>query len=263
MLIDAHLHILAKDGFVLAMIQQMDVLQEEKGLVLALPDDWIFMGARCGGNDDVLNAVKQFPDRLIGGVYLDPRDPDVLDTLRRYVDHGFRAVKVHPTVGFYMDDPICLPVYEEIQKLRLPIVLHAGLTNVPYVDTRKTTNSKFANPIYIDGVIRLFPQINWIIAHMGWPFFETVWGLVQYNDNVYMDLSGPHAPMNGLDKIAREGLGFTCDVDLFERMIWGSDGIETERFFNMIHTKLTRMNQDRHIPTIFGGTIARLLGLAQ
>ena len=263
MLIDAHLHILAKDGFVEGMIQQMDDLGVDKGLVLALPDAWVFLGARCGGNDDVLAAVKQFPDRLIGAVYLDPRDAGVLDTLRRYVDQGFRAVKVHPTVGFYMDDPVCMGVYEEIQKLHLPIVLHAGLTNIPYVDAGRTTNSKFADPIRLDGVIRLFRQINWIVAHMGWPFFEVVWGLVQFNDNVYMDLSGPHAPVNGLDKIAREGAGYTCDVDLFERMIWGSDGIETERFFNMIHSKLTDLNQQRHIPAIFGGNIARLLRLEQ
>ena len=261
MQIDSHLHVLFKDSFVREMIEQMDSLGIEKGLVLALPNDWVFMNARCGGNEDVLKAVKDYPDRLIGAVYLDPRKSDVLDTLRRYADEGFQAAKFHSTEGFYMDDPMCFPVYEELQKLGFPIVFHAGLTNMPYMDSRKTTNSKFSNPIYIDGVIRLFPQINWIVAHMGWPFFETVWGLVQFNDNVYMDLSGPHAPINGLDKIAREGFGFTCDVDLFGRMMWGSDGIETERFYNMVRSKLTKMGQEDNIPDIFGGNIARLLGL--
>ena len=261
MLIDAHLHILEKDGFVADMIGQMDRLSVEKGLVLALPSEWVFLGAHCGGNDVVLQAVRQHADRLIGAVYLDLRRPDAVDTLKRYADAGFRAVKLHPTEGYYVDQPQFNPIYEEIQKIKLPIVVHCGLTNIPHTDPRQTTHSKYADPLTLDGVLRLFPGINWIIAHMGWPFYDVVWGLVQYNDNVYMDLSGPQAPINGLDRIQREGFGYTCGVDLFERMIWGSDGIDTELYLNMARDKLSQLTDPATVRRIFGGNIAHLLGL--
>ena len=261
MLIDAHLHLLLAEGFAGGLIEQMDSTGIEKGLVMALPNEWVFMGSRCGGNEDVLKAVKEFGDRFIGGVYLDPREPDVLDTLHRYADEGFRAAKFHPTAGFYMDEPKFFPVYQELEKLGWPVTVHAGLTNIPYADSSKTTHSKFADPIYLDGVIRLFPKINWIIAHMGWPFFETTWGLAKFNENVYMDLSGPLAQINGLDKIAREGLGFDCGVDVFDRMVWGSDGVEIEEAFNRTQSKIIDMGRHEKIPSIFGQKITELLGL--
>ena len=90
---------------------------------------------------------------------------------------------------------------------------------------------------------------------------NVVWGLVQYNDNVYMDLSGPQAPINGLDRIQREGFGYTCGVDLFERMIWGSDGIDTELYLNMARDKLSQLTDPATVRRIFGGNIAHLLGL--
>jgi len=263
MLIDGHLHILQRDGYVKELLNQMDDLGIQRGVLLGLPTEWAFMGSLCGGNEHVRRAVQQNPDRFIGGVYLDPRDPDSVDTLHRYADAGFRTAKLHPTAGFFLDDSSCFRLYEELDKMGWPVTVHCGLTNVPYADgSGRTTHSKYAHPIYLDGVVRLFPRIKWIVAHMGWPFFDVVWGLVQFNDNVYMDLSGPHAQINGFEKIRREGFGFTCDVDLFGRMIWGSDGIETLRFFHQTRDTLQRLRADR-IRDVFGQTMAALLGMAE
>ena len=262
MLIDAHYHLLINDGYISDAIKEMDELGIEKTVITGLPGEWMFMGCMCGTNEDVLKVVKSHPDRFVGSVYLDPRQKDVLDTLHRYADESFKAAKFHSTVGYYMDNPEYFPVYEELNNMGWPATVHCGLTNLPYANQpERTTDSKFADPIYLDGVLRLFPKINWVIAHMGWPYFDIVWGLVQFNENVYMDLSGPYPPINGLDRIRREGFGFTCDVDMFSRMIWGSDGIDTGKYFKIARKKLIELGQEKNIEAIFGGTMVSLLGL--
>ena len=260
MLIDAHLHVHLYEGMVEGIIKGMDSLGIEKGLMLGATRE-IFFRAECGNNEDVLKVVKKFRDRFIGGVYLDPRDPNAIDILHRYIDQGFLCAKFLPFVGYYMDKPEFFPLYEEMNKLGLPAVVHCGLTNVPFSNRNdKTTHSKYCDPIYLDGIVRLFPKVNWIIAHMAWPFFDVAWGLAQFNDNVYLDLSGPHAPVNGLRRLEREGQGFTCDVDLFSKMVWGSDTIDAPLYFNYVKDLMIRVGKKDMMPAVFGGTIEGLLG---
>ena len=262
MIIDGHFHILKRDGFVAETLREMDELGIDKTLLLGLPQDqWMFMGSVCGGNREVHEAFREHPDRFEASVYLDPREPDAIETLHRYRDAGFRGAKFHPVAGYFMDDPLYFPLYQELDELGWPATVHCGLTNIPYIDgSGRTTHSKHGDPIYLDGVVRRFPNVTWIIAHMAWPWFELAWGLVQFNQNVYMDLSGPLTQTNGLRKIEREGFGWTIPgVNLYERMIWGSDNIDTAKFFHSTRESLDRIGQKELLPSIFGGTIEQLL----
>ena len=264
MIIDGHFHVLCRDGFLSETLRDMDSVGIEKTLLLGLPQDqWMFMGSVCGGNREVAGAVREHPDRFVGSVYLDPREPDAIDTLHRYRDAGFCGAKFHPVAGYCMDDPDYFALYRELDELGWPATVHCGLTNIPYIDgSGRTTHSKFGDPIYLDGVVRLFPHVKWIIAHMGWPYFDLAWGLAQFNENVYLDLSGPLTQVDGLRKIEREGMGWMIPgVNLFEKMIWGSDNIETAKFFCATRETLQRLGQADRLPAIFGGTVARLLGL--
>ena len=108
MVIDGHFHILQRDGFVDDTLREMDALGIDRTLLLALPQDqWMFMGCVCGGNREVREAVQQHPDRFIGSVYLDPREPDAIDTLHRHQDAGFRAAKFHPVAGYFISRLDC------------------------------------------------------------------------------------------------------------------------------------------------------------
>ena len=47
-------------------------------------------------NDKTMEAIDQYPDRIIGFVYLNPRDPHAIDDLHRCMKHpGMRGVKFH------------------------------------------------------------------------------------------------------------------------------------------------------------------------
>jgi len=97
---------------------------------------------------------------------------------------------------------------------------------------------------------------------MAHPWYDMAWGLADFNENVYLDLSGPHAQVNGLNKIEREGFGFLIPgVDLYARMIWGSDNIDTVGFFERTRQRLMQLGCEKYLEGIFGNTIARLLNL--
>jgi predicted TIM-barrel fold metal-dependent hydrolase len=64
-----------------------------------------------------------------------------------------------PPAGFFPDDKRCLPLYEEIEKRGVPILVHTGQTNIqirsPDPKKRMATDSRFAHPFHLDKISRL------------------------------------------------------------------------------------------------------------
>ncbi len=42
-----------------------------------------------------------------------------------------RGLKLHPTAGFYPDDPMCFPLYEKAQELGVTVLFHCGTQPYP------------------------------------------------------------------------------------------------------------------------------------
>jgi len=106
-------------------------------------------------NEEVLKAVKAYPDRIIGFVRLQPWFDDVLDDLDFYIrDCGFKGIKLHP-----MQDMACLlieptydAIFEKAAKYRVPILIHSG--TVPW-----TMPGQFAD------LALMYPEVKIIMGH--------------------------------------------------------------------------------------------------
>ena len=61
-------------------------------------------------NDKVMSACDAHPDRIVGLCYLNPRDPNAIEELKRCMDHpGMRGVKFHSWKhGYYPDNNMAL-----------------------------------------------------------------------------------------------------------------------------------------------------------
>ena len=96
--IDFHQHLLIKrDPKGKRLIRYMDLNGIEKAVVHGSPTAvWSW----CGDNEDVLDVVSKYPDRLIGSVHIDLRNCKELEELDRYHEEGFRWVKMFPNLGF-------------------------------------------------------------------------------------------------------------------------------------------------------------------
>ena len=71
--------------------------------------------------------------RLVHFVMVDPRRKGAVSILEKGVtEQGARGLKLHPTTGFYPDDPVCCPFYEKALELNVPVMFHTGTQPAPF-----------------------------------------------------------------------------------------------------------------------------------
>jgi predicted TIM-barrel fold metal-dependent hydrolase len=269
MKIDFHYHYANVPAFVDDLLKDMDAAGVEWTNLMGGPEEafWEYKNCRFASNAVVLEAVKAHPDRLVGNVYLDPRHVDALDTCKQYLDAGFRCVKMFPPVGFAPDDERYFPLYEQIEASSVPLLFHAGQTNIKVISAepgvRKATNSKYSHPLNFDMIARLFPRMPIVLAHMGYPHYVDAWSVAHANPNIYLDISGSGPWTEGIP-IVFNALGGHAFIPLdFNRVIWGSDNCLTQAEHiarsDVYLRQMGAKSADRKL--IFGGTAQKLLGL--
>ena len=85
---------------------------------------------------------------------------------------------------FAPDAPVYRAFYRLAEECNVPVIFHTG-------DTESTSSKlKFAHPLGIDAIAAEYPQVNFLIAHLGNPWLMDAAEVISKNDNVYADLSG-------------------------------------------------------------------------
>jgi len=267
MIIDFHYHYADVENFIDDLLLDMDKAEVDYTVLTCGHEGGFWEFKNCGfkRNEDTLEAVKKHPDRLIGNVFIDPRKPDAIDTFERYMEKGFKCVKMFPPEGYFPDEERFFPLYEKIEEYKVPILFHTGQTNVKYKKSegRKATSSKYANPMYIDMLTRLFPGISFVLAHMGYPYFSEAWSVAHANTNVYLDIAGS-GPWTEAAPIAYNALGGQNYIPIdFRRVIWGSDNcLPQAESIARAKVYLKQMGcSSANRKLVFGETAAKLLKL--
>ncbi|WP_282434861.1 amidohydrolase family protein [Nocardia panacis] len=119
------------------------------------------------------------------------RTPDCLHTATFYPEHdadsyvaaalerGARLFKVHIQVGrFHPADPLLNPVWEMLQEAGTPVLIHCGSGPVA---------TEFTGPEPLAELLRRFPRLSLIIAHMGAPEYTGFFDLVERSPNLRLD----------------------------------------------------------------------------
>ena len=154
------------------------------------------------------------------------------ETFKKYMDEGFKCVKMFPPVGFMPDDERFFPLYEKIEEAGVPILFHAGQTNIKIISqepgVRKATNSRYSHPMNFDMVARLFPKMSIVLAHMGYPNYVEAWSVAHANSNIYLDIAGSGPWTEGIPVVFNALGGHQFIPVDFKRVIWGSDNCLTQ-----------------------------------
>jgi len=143
-------------------------------------------------NDYVADYCGAAPERLIAMGGVNPRLPeDAAAEVRRAKERGVRALKLHPphmgvAPNEYLHGLDALrALYEEAQRLRLPVMIHTGTSIFP------GARSRLGEPMAVDDVAVDFPELVIVIAHGGRPLWmEQAFFLVRRFPNLFMDVSG-------------------------------------------------------------------------
>jgi hypothetical protein len=175
------------------------------------------MGFSHRVNDYVAEYCAAAPDRLIpmGGVH--PRfAEDAAGEVRRAAELGVRALKLHPChmavePNAYLHGLDALrAIYEEAQRLKLPMMIHTGTSIFP------GARSRAGEPMPVDDVAVDFPDLTLVLAHGGRPLWmEQAFFLVRRFPQVYMDVSGipPKAILRYFPRLA----------EVADKVLYGSD----------------------------------------
>lgn len=178
-----------------AHVEAMEEAGIDKSFVMAV--DW-------GMNEDVGEAswtieeinkwvyeqTSEYPDKLYSLCAVDPRrGVKAINLVEKSIyDWEMRGVKLHPTAGYYPDDPKFFPLYEKCMELDIPICSHTAITiNAPFM-------SKFADPIYLDTIAAKFPDLKIVMIHFGsLSYTMKCVEMMACRPNIYAEFSGYQA----------------------------------------------------------------------
>ena len=124
--------------------------------------------------------LQQTHPKLLCFDSVHPLDPQALEELDWIKQSGLYGVKLHPAYqSVHVGDPVCFPLYERMEQLGLPVLIHAGID--PLVAENFAPASELAQ------VAAAFPQLVIIAAHMGAMRDPADAKLLLPYENIYFD----------------------------------------------------------------------------
>jgi predicted TIM-barrel fold metal-dependent hydrolase len=137
--------------------------------------------------EDLLPLVRCNPRRIRFIANVNPHvHYPVLAELERQLDLGAVALKIHPVHGnFPANARELYPAYAACQERSVPVVVHCGTSFFPGASNR------FADPAYLEDVVRDFPELTVLLAHggRGW-WYDAAAFMTQLHEHVWIEISG-------------------------------------------------------------------------
>lgn len=263
-LIDCHVHHNGSNEFLEKLVAKLTPLQGMAMLITA-PKDL----------EAVTNFMKSHPGRLIGlgEIQLDARD--VLDTIDRFHNAGFRGLGEMTKPQYPYDDRRYWPIYERAEKYGMIILFHTGIVNRTTPQVPADVSSARMRVTTLDLIARRFPKLTIIGAHLGNPDYAWAAEIGRWNPNVYFDVSGSSLIKKQADYKFFKSVFWWSDVasphtpksnaSAFEKLVFGSDVFEgdldeLDRELDRYHRMLDACGVSAQAQAnIFSGTLWRIL----
>lgn len=225
MIIDCHTHIGRNEHIkssVDDLLRSMDKAGIDKSLVFAgdmndAPNKW------------VLEQVKPHRDRLLMVAAVHPHkfgptqmEKDAERTATMYQDGDIVAVKFYTGYDHYYPSSSEARCYlEHLEDVGCPAIFHMG----DCLNSVKHAKLKYAHPLGIDEVAVDYPNMNFIIAHMGFPWVRDAAEVCYKNANVYSDISGfVYGKFSFMDQLKfKKTLIEFMDIASSKKLLFGTD----------------------------------------
>jgi predicted TIM-barrel fold metal-dependent hydrolase len=189
LVIDAHAHMLPQSTPAASFLWP-----EPEGLLVSM--DRLGIDMACISivgsghqNDDVLNVVRDHPNRFAGFVLANPRYPDemILELDRCFAAHpNMRGIgEVHPpsyTHYYPVTGPNYRPLWEYAARRDVPVLIHSG----------PASENEYCGPAKIAQVASWYPSVPFLIGHCGaydsWSMLEEAIDLTRRYDNLFLEI---------------------------------------------------------------------------
>ncbi|HEX5724319.1 MAG TPA: amidohydrolase family protein [Longimicrobiaceae bacterium] len=137
--------------------------------------------------ETVLELIEDDPQLgMVAGLSTQRLGARDLAEVRGLLETGrIKALKLYPGYeAFYVHEPRLHPVYELARAFNVPVMIHTGDTFSPDVSV------KYAHPLSVDEAAIAFPDVTFLICHLGNPWFADAMEVIYKNANVVGDISG-------------------------------------------------------------------------
>jgi len=249
-------------------IHQMDEAGIDKAVILHV--DFTY-----GREDDlqpvevqhrqIHDLISQYPDRYIYFMGIDPRWPSAWKPLvDKKEEYNIRGVKLNPVAGFYPDNKEFFGFYERIAELSLPVMMHQGPLFEPF-------ESESSHPYRLEAVLKAFPQISFIAAHMAFAWWRELLEVAGKYENIMCDISGwqlvvasnpakfVHILRKVIDGFGKHRVLFGTDSATFDRFISKKEWVDFIKGLSDESFGQDRITQEE-IQALLGDNAARLFG---
>ncbi len=181
-------------------------------------------------------------------------EPGAADYVARAVEAGAKVFKAHIQVGDYdPNDPLLDGVWGILQDAAVPVVIHCGSGPVP---------GNHTGPDPIRSLLRRYPRLALVIAHMGMPEYADFLDICAAHENVHLDTTMAFTPfVDDMMPAPAEVLRRLPDVA--DRILFGSDFPNIPYDYATAMTAITTLDgvDDAWLRGVFYGNAARLFAL--
>ncbi len=137
--------------------------------------------------EQVLEALADDPRTTVveGLRWRSESRSDLFHMEERIRDGVVKGIKLYPGYDQYaINDKSLETVYRLAAKYDVPVMIHCGDTYAKHAKVRK------AHPLLVDDVAVDYPDVKFVICHLGNPWFQDTAQVLYKNDNVFADMSG-------------------------------------------------------------------------
>lgn len=252
-IIDAHAHLLPQrtpavtflEGGPEGLLVSMDRLGIERACISVVGSG--------GNNDEVLDAVRRYPDRFVGFVLVNPRYPEemIAELDRCFAAHDMvRGIgEIHPpsyTHYYPVTGQNYRPLWEYAAKKGVPVLIHSG----------PSSEAAFCGPAEIAKVAAWYPSVPFIIGHCGaydsWYMLEEAIEVTKKYENLFLEICAM-ARFYGVVEYLVKKVGA-------DRILFGTDAPFHDWTAEVAHVACAKISDDAK-EKIFGLNMAALLGI--
>ena len=238
---------------------QMDVAGVEKAVLLPIACERARKDP-VSSNEQVAELCGM-SDRFIGFASVDPIAPDASKQLESAITGlGLKGLKLDAALqDFDLNDPAVFEVYEAADSLRIPVLIHTGMSWAP------ATPLERGQPLLLEKAIRRFSKLNFVLAHWGWPWVWDATALALKYPNVFLDTSCLYydGPTEFFQFVFSRQIPTTLiERSLRNQVVFGSNYPRVE-IKNIARALKSLSLTDGCLEKIFSTNAERLLGMRQ
>ena len=234
-----------RTGSLEQFVQEMDQAEIEISVVPGRKN----LGVNC---EEMFTLTELYPGRFMIFPYIDPTDgKQALTDIDRFRDKwDIRGVSAEPTFQpkpYTFDDPIAYPMYEKLQKEKLPLFISYSAKLLPVVDPDTVRQ--------LGTVLYRFPELKIIVGHGGWPWHLEIMAMAFNSPNIYIV-----PDMYGITGAGSQDYIKSANTLMKHQMLFGTaypilNVVDTAKYYENCGIKETVM------PDFFYHNAARLLKL--